>query len=402
MLTQLLPSRQNFPGDDPIFALNAEANARKARGESVVNATVGALLDDRGALVVLDAIMALYRELSPLEIAPYAPIAGDPAFLTALVQKHWPDRAHFGTGCATPGGSGALALSIHNLLEPGHAVLTLAPYWGPYETICAENGASLETMPIPSPGHALDEEAWTSAAARLMDRQGRLLVWWNDPCHNPTGRSASPHGRQTLFRILRAQAEKGPVTLLLDLAYLDYTSDLKGVSEAMADYAAFAQEGPVLVGAALSLSKAFTLYGARAGALVFPWTRDAALQAALTMACRGIYSNCPKAPQSLLLRLMKDGKAQARLAEEHRHWSEVLDARAHALNDALRAEKIPGVAWQGGFFVTLPASDPQALAARLRDRGVYVVPLKEGLRVGICGMRVEDAPRLAAAYRDSL
>ena len=42
--------------------------------------------------------------------------------------------------------------------------------------------------------------------------------------------------------------------------------------------------GGLLVGAALSLSKAFTLYGARAGGLVFPWCSDGALQAALVAA----------------------------------------------------------------------------------------------------------------------
>ena len=402
MLSQLLPSRQNFPGDDPIFALNAEANARKAKGETIVNATVGALLDDTGALVVLDTVMDLWRSLGPMEVAPYAPIAGDPAFLTALVQRHWPALNSYGTGCATPGGSGALALSIRNLLEPGQSVLTQAPYWGPYATIASENAANIVTMPIPEPGHTLDEAVWRAAAEVVMNRQGRLLVWFNDPCHNPTGRSTSPQGRALLFQILREQAARGPVTLLLDLAYLDYTSDPGGVREALDDYARFAQEGLVLVGAALSLSKALTLYGARSGALVFPWTIDAPLQASLAMSCRGLFSNCPKAAQSLLVRLAKDGKAQERLNAEHRHWSEILESRAMALSDALRKEHLGGVAWQGGFFVTLTMDDPLGVAARLRDRGIYVVPMKEGLRVGICGLRASDATRFAEAYREAL
>jgi aspartate/tyrosine/aromatic aminotransferase len=402
MLDQLIPSRQAFPSDDPIFALNAEASARKAKGEAIINATVGALLDDEGRLVVLDTVMELYRHLSPMEVAPYAPIAGDPAFLTALVRRHWPDRADFGAACATPGGSGALALSIRNLLEPGQAVLSLAPYWGPYATITAENGARLETLPLPEPGLALDEPAWRAKIQSLMDQQGRLLLWWNDPCHNPTGRSASPAGRATLFRLLKEAAAKGPVTLLLDLAYLDYTAEPQAVREALDDYARFAQEGPVLVGAALSLSKAFTLYGARAGALAFPWTKDAALQAALAMSCRGIFSNSPKAPQSLLVKLMQDGGALARLAEEHRHWSAKLVSRARALDQALRAEKLPGVAWQGGFFVTLRVPQPQEVCARLKAHGVFVVPMPEGLRVGLCGLREADAPRFAQAFAASL
>lgn len=402
MLPQLLPSRQYFPSDDPIFALNAEANARKAKGESIVNATVGALLDDTGALVVLDTVLDLWRSLGPLEIAPYAPIAGDSAYLTALVQRHWPYLETHRTGCATPGGTGALALSIRNLLEPGQSIVTQAPHWGPYDTIASENASNIVTMPIPEPGHTLDEAVWRATAEVVMHRQGRLLVWFNDPCHNPTGRSTSPKGRALLFQILRDQVAKGPVTLLLDLAYLDYTLDPAGVREALDDYARFAQEGVVLVGAALSLSKALTLYGARSGALVFPWTKDPALQASLAMSCRGLFSNCPRAPQSLLVRLAKDGKAQERLHAEHRHWSDILESRAKALSDALRKEHLGGVAWQGGFFVTLTVEDPQGVAARLRDRGIFVVPMKEGLRVGICGMRASDATRFAEAYREAL
>ena len=172
--------------------------------------------------------------------------------------------------------------------------------------------------------------------------------------------------------------------------------------DALQDYARFAAEGQVLVGASLSVSKALTLYGARAGALVFPWTRDAPLQAALAMSCRGIYSNAPRAPQSLVVRLAKDGKAQARLADEHRHWSEKLDSRARALSDAMRSEKLPGIPWQGGFFVTLSAENPASVADKLKARGVFVVPIPKGLRVGLCGLRVRDVPIFALAYKESL
>jgi aspartate/tyrosine/aromatic aminotransferase len=194
-------------------------------------------------------------------------------------------------------------------------------------------------------------------------------------------------------------ASLGPVTLLLDFAYLDYTPEPGAVTAALADYAALGAEGRVLVGASLSLSKSMTLYGARCGALVFPWCGDPAVQAALTQSCRGTWSNCAKAPQALLLRLAQDGKAQARLAAEHRHWSERLAARALALDTALEAEGMAALRWQGGFFVTIPAAVPEAVFDRLRAEGVYTVPLPEGLRVGLCGLRAQDAPRFAQALR---
>jgi hypothetical protein len=52
----LLPARNaSRPGDDPIFALNREAMQRRAAGERIVNATVGALLEDDGLMSLLRA-----------------------------------------------------------------------------------------------------------------------------------------------------------------------------------------------------------------------------------------------------------------------------------------------------------------------------------------------------------
>ncbi len=44
------------PGDDPIFTLNAEASRRAQAGESVLNATLGALMNDEGQLAVIQGI----------------------------------------------------------------------------------------------------------------------------------------------------------------------------------------------------------------------------------------------------------------------------------------------------------------------------------------------------------
>lgn len=400
----LIPSRRGLPGDDPIFALHAEALRPRAAGEDVLNATVGALLDDTGRLVVLDAVMDLWRELGEMDVAPYAPIAGDPAFLLALSRRHWPQVEQVGAGVATPGGSGALALSVRNFLDPGMAVLTSAPFWAPYQTLAQEAGVLLETAPWLDFGGrpGFDAAAWTARAAGLLKAQGRLLVWLNDPCHNPTGRTLPERDRTALLACLARAADTGPVTLVLDFAYQDYSRDPAATRAAMDAYADLGAAGKVLVGACMSLSKSLTLYGSRGGALVFPWSDSPDLQAALTMSCRGLYSNCPRAPQALVLRLERDGKAQARLAAEQRHWSEVLEARAAALDAALRAEGLAGAPWDGGFFVTLPLAEPRPVFERLRAGGVLAVPLPEGLRVGICGLRAADAPRFAGELRRAI
>ena len=265
---------------------------------------------------------------------------GDPAYLLALTKRHWPELTRYGVGVATPGGTGALAVSIRNFLEPGQKLLTAAPYWGPYSTLAVENRVSLETVPYPKAGGHLDIAAWRAKGEWIHRSQGRLLLWLNDPCHNPTGRSLSTENRRLLLQLLQELAA------LLDFAYLDYTREPDAVREALNDYRTFGEEGTVLVGASLSLSKAFTLYGARAGALVFPWCHESTLGAALATSCRGTFSNCAKAPMSVLLRMQKDPAAQAALAAEHGRFAKPVGPRT-AGDDRARAE-LPRAAG-GGF-----------------------------------------------------
>lgn len=403
MLPQLLPTRRDFAGDDLIFTLNGRAQKRAAEGVPVINATIGALYDDAGKLVVLDTVMEQWKQLTSAEVAPYAPIGGDQTYLLNLVQRHWPALTSIGVGVATPGGSGALALTLKNFLDRGDTVLTAAPYWGPYSTLAAEVGMSLATVLYPDVQTGIDIGAWEAACRDILDAQGRLLVWLNDPCHNPTGRSFSKADRTALMDVLRDVSSQGPVTFVLDLAYLDYARDPQQVREALDDYAAFAQEGNVLVGACLSLSKAYTLYGARAGALVFPWTTDSALQGALITSCRGTWSNCARSPMSVLNRISKDPALQAKLEAEHAHWRTLLAARATALDAALRDQGLPGCVYDGGFFVTLDGgADPFATCEKMQAHDVFVIPLPEGLRVGICAMKESDVSKFAVAYKASL
>ena len=138
----LIPSHQGRPADDPIFALNREATQRRQRGESIVNATVGALLDDDGKLAILPTAARAVHEVPPVEWATYAPIAGTPDFLRAVVDDLLagePELRRVAIAAATPGGSGALRHAIGNFLEEGQALLTTNWFWGPYETLYATN-----------------------------------------------------------------------------------------------------------------------------------------------------------------------------------------------------------------------------------------------------------------------
>ena len=103
-LRRLIPSRIVGGGDDPIFALNAEANRRRAAGEAVVNSTLGVLLDEDLRLSTLPSVLEAYRRLvmplgvdtfdealRVLDLAPGASFEEVKARYKALAKLHHPD-----------------------------------------------------------------------------------------------------------------------------------------------------------------------------------------------------------------------------------------------------------------------------------------------------------------------
>lgn len=397
---RLTPARRGKPGDDPIFALNAEANARRAKGEAVVNATLGSLLRDDGSLAVIPTMTRALREVPDTEWAAYAPIAGPPAFLAAVASDAFapaPALREWATGAATPGGTGALRHAIALFLEPGDALLCTSHYWGPYATLAEENGRRVETFRTFAASGAFDAAGLDAALGRLVAAQGRALVILNDPCHNPTGYSMSAADWEAAAGVLARHAATAPVSVVLDGAYAAFgpQGDLRTPLAALAPVAE-----RVLVLVAWSASKSFTHYGLRVGALLAA-VPDAAerrdVAAALAFACRGTWSNCNRGGMFAVTRLLTDPALRASADAERRALTTLLGDRVAAFNREAAAAGLRFPRYDGGFFVTVFAAEPARAAARMREDGVFVVPVDGGLRVGICATAVADVPRLVAS-----
>lgn len=390
----LIASHAGRPSDDPIFALNQEATERRRAGESIVNATVGALLDDEGSLAVLPTATRAVREME--DWAAYAPIAGTPAFLLAvmddLLQKD-PLRAT-AVAVATPGGTGALRHAIANFLEPGQALLTTSYFWGPYQTLADEADRKVATFRMFGETGAFDVAAMKRALAEQLGSQGRVLLFLNDPCHNPTGYSMTPDEWRDVTEALVEASSRGPVTLLVDYAYAAYAKE----NDLLSRLAPLGGKVPVLF--AWSASKTFTHYGLRVGALVAcipdPEERKQ-VEAALSYSCRGTWSNCSRGGQAAIAKLLTDPALRAATNQERDKLSSMLAERVSAFNRHAKERGLRYPRYDGGFFVTVFHERAKEKADAMRKAGVYVVPQKDALRVALCSVSVRDIPRLVEA-----
>lgn len=400
-MLHVIPSHQGRPSDDPIFALNKEATERKARGESVVNGTVGALLGDDGKLAILGTAARTVHEVPAEEWATYAPIAGSPDFLRAVIDDLFanePEMKAAAVGAATPGGTGALRHAIANYLEPHHSLLTTSYFWGPYQTLCDEAERKLSTFSMFDAKGGLDVAALDQSLGKLIAEQKRVLLFLNDPCQNPTGYSMrAEEWRSVVATLLKHAASGAPITLLVDMAYFEYG--------AAKEPRAFLTELRPLLGKvgllfAWSASKTYTHYGLRVGALIAcepDASARAATAAALSYSCRGTWSNCTRGGMRAITRLLQEPALKSACDAERAELKKLLDARVAAFNEHASKVHLKYPRYEGGFFVTVFADDAMDRAVRMKESGVFVVPSKNALRVALCSVAERDVARLVAA-----
>ncbi len=72
--------------NDVIFSISGRAQAaEKALGmDNVINATIGALMDDSGKLITMKTVYEEYKALDNCEIGAYAALEGQPDYLEAV------------------------------------------------------------------------------------------------------------------------------------------------------------------------------------------------------------------------------------------------------------------------------------------------------------------------------
>ena len=156
----------------------------------------------------------------------------------------------------------------------------------------------------------------------------------------------------------------------------------------------------VLLLVAWSASKSFLQYGARVGALVAihpdESVRDAIVDAA-SFSCRGTWSNCNHRGLLAIGGILGDADRRAQVERERGVAIDLLMARVTAFRSAASATSLRYPRYEGGFFVSIFTDAADEAAARLKERGVFVVPMQGAVRVALCSTPVAEIPRLVDA-----
>lgn len=399
---------RHIPLEDKIFGISNRAKAaiKEHGADAVINATIGTLLDDDGELVVLESVDEVFHHLSPKDYAEYAPIGGLRSFRD-VVQKaafgnHIPEG--FKEAVATPGGTGSLRNVISNYSTGGDEILTSDWHWAPYNTIAGEIGRSIATFRFFDSKGGFNADSFRERSAELLERQESLVIILNTPAHNPTGYSLTLQDWDRVIDVLCDEAKCGKaIALVIDAAYIDFAGDEDEYREFLPKLARLPEN--VISIMAYSLSKTYTLYGTRCGAMICV-AKTAEIAEEFKRVCeyssRGSWSNSAKVAQVILSRIYEDPALLERINEEREGYRSMLLARGRAFSKAADEVGLKIVPFDAGFFVSIPCDDPDGLSARLEKDNIFLVPLKMGIRVSVASIPEEKCRILPARIKAAM
>ncbi len=400
---------RNIPKEDKIFGISNRAKKMIAEkgADKVINATIGSLLDDDGKLIVLSSVAEVFRELKPEDYADYAPIGGMPGFKDAVKKAAFGEFEpveSFTEAVAVPGGTGALRNAIANYSDLGDGIITSDWHWSPYNTIAGEIGRHIETFEFFTEEGSFNCASLRMKTLELLKAQESVVIILNTPAHNPTGYSLTLDDWDKVIEVLKEAASYGkPVALVVDAAYIDFAGDENKYRQFLPKLETLPENVISII--AYSLSKTYTLYGTRCGAMIcIAKTKAVAdeFKRVCEYSSRGSWSNSAKVAQIILTRIYSDEKLLKKVSEERAYYRDMLLARGRAFEEEANKAGLETVPFDAGFFISIPCDDPDAVSARLEKQGLFIVPLAKGLRVSVASISEEKCRKIPYMIKEAM
>lgn len=409
MFSIVAPQVRGKCAEDNIFAANnrAVALADEIGNDKVVNGTVGSILDEEGNLAVLDVVLEAYKRLTPRQICAYAPIKGYEKFLESCIDQCFGHSRPDGyiEACATPGGTGVLHHVIHNYAVPGDEILITDWHWGAYNSLIDYPNNKVSTFEFLNEAGQFNLVSFREKVDEILNRQKNLVIILNGIANNPTGYSMSVSEWQAAVDVLKAAVEGKDKNVILvpDVAYLDYSGEKEECRKFFKVFGNLPKN--ILVIVAYTLSKGFTLYGQRQGAMIAVTSdKDVAKEFVDVnqYASRATWSNCNSAAQNVMIDICSDPEKIRRLDRERDVYYKLIQERAAVFVKEAKETGVKIVPYISGFFITIPVEGAQKVCDLLEKENIFLVPMKKGIRLAVCSISKAKMKGLAAKVASAI
>ncbi len=389
-----------------ILKIGALAKADKASGNHVIDATIGVFLNDDKSINTVPAVIEDLNNNVTKNVG-YAPITGYPKFKEGLLKWYLKDQYNKVTNDyyipfgATLGGTGALSIAFNVFLDPNQVVLLPSIMWGNYKLIAKKAGLNYDTYQLFNSEGNFNITNLCSKIEDYSSSQSNILIVLNDPCQNPTGYSLSNEEHLKLIKKLNKLSEKINITVIYDIAYLDYDGNNKELHKIFNNL--INNEVKFLPVFAASCSKVFGMYGFRVGA-IFSLVKDEELANNLTSAIesqiRGTYSS-PNGPALSCLANALLGDEVDKLSDQIYNNTLTLKLRTTYFIEKLNEASIKHLPYKSGFFVCLPCSDAYDVCEKLKMKHTYLIPIADDIvRIAVCSLNNEEIDELVMVLKE--
>lgn len=384
----------------------AKESIAKYGADKVVNATIGSLYNEEGTIVALQSAFDYFNQIPDTRKAAYAAsFTGNEDFRKSVYE--WmtlnADVKLAHSVIATPGGSGAVSISMADILDKGECVIIPEIAWGSYTLMASMHGLTHKTYSL-FDGDNFNIRSFKETCLEVMKQQNKLLVVINDPCHNPTGYSLTDAEWKEVIAFLNECGEKVPTVLLNDVAYIDYSYDIANSRKYLENFNNISDNVAVIV--AFSCSKTMTSYGLRCGAaLILAQSKEQVrnIEIVFEKTARAIWSNVNNGAMDTFTYIANDGNDA--YMEEKGKYVALLKERSDIFKNEAKACNLPCYPYKEGFFVTLKIEDNKLrdkFHEALMDNLIFTVKVNKGIRVAVCSLSVEKCKGLAPRMKEIL
>lgn len=385
---------------------NQHANEAAARwGEAgILRGTSGCIYDEEGHFVMLPVVQETYKKLTSDEIAPYT--MGPKAYLDGCVAQCFGASRPEGYIAAspTPGSTGALHHAICGYTEEGDTVLTSDWHWGSYENLTHDNKRKLAKFSLLTEEGTFNLKSFRETVLATIAGQNGVEIILNSPANNPTGYSLSESEWDGVISVLKEAAETGKkVIFVSDVAYIDYAGEKEECRRFFKKFGGLPANVLILV--AYTMSKGFTLYGQRAGALIAV-SSDKEVTDEFLKVCgcmnKCTWGSCSFAPMNAMIRITGDAAALAELDKERRDTFQMIAARAAIFTEEAKQAGLKMLPYLCGFFITVPMEGDDRVCELLEKEKIFLVPIGGAIRIAICSIPKAKVYGLAGAIKKAV
>ncbi len=384
-----------------ILQIAKEAEQKKMQNPQVINATIGMFYDENRSVGGMPIVVNRIHETPPDDMLPYPTVDGGKPFKNNLIswvlgeyEQSLRERLYVDV-CATPGGSGAIATTFSVYSNPGDFVLVSDVRWQ-YDRFADRAKLNIFEHRMFIDGH-FDIPSFRSRLTELCQRQQRVIVVVNDPCHNPTGYTLSNQEWDEIIASLNVFTNND-IVFLYDLAYLEF-SDEKNSRLKLSKLSKIAPH--VFVVIAFSGSKTFGVYGLRMGAAIGLSKIKSAVDDfhdKFVLEARGSWSATPTLAISLF-NFFAQKEERINFIKALNDAKTVVSKRSAIFRKEASDIGLETYPFSSGFYTIVKTPHPLDSFHRLADHDIYAIPMAGGIRIALCSITVSEVTGLAAKIK---